>query len=99
MFGATVQNLVAGRPGARDCATLDEMFGTVFNWRRHKCSRLLNNIQMSSFGLQPGQGFKVSVSLCCKCCLSPNFEKQEVLERMLSVLQNDKSVSRLKVIF
>lgn len=26
MFGATVQNLVAGRSGARDCATLDEMF-------------------------------------------------------------------------
>jgi hypothetical protein len=26
MFGATVQNSVAGRPGARDCATLDEMF-------------------------------------------------------------------------
>lgn len=26
MFGTTVQNLVVGRPGARDCATLDEMF-------------------------------------------------------------------------
>jgi hypothetical protein len=26
MFGANVQNLVTGRPGAWDCATLDEMF-------------------------------------------------------------------------
>lgn len=44
MFSATLQNLVAGRPGARDCGTLDEMFFIVFNWKCHKCLRLLKKI-------------------------------------------------------
>lgn len=66
----------------------------VFNCKCLKCLRLLNKIQISSFGLQTVRGFKVSQ--CRICCLSPNFEKQKILERMPSVLQNDKPVSRLK---